>query len=1094
MEVIDSQTSIQDLIDQELLDIDQDTLGILKENWINCAYDVLNLIHTGKLKQLGIKNEGQLELQFQKFLFPSPDIQKYASLLTYYTAMYDIRNRQGPFIKQGIIHSLGTKFNTKAFVNPVETRDIRMSCNRSVDIPIRNIVTDNDSTIIIIDSSDTRIKLNFNGYKAKVTEFACTIDPNIGMLPVMFELFGSNNDISWVKLFSTQPMKSNTNVPVIRSTLLNRNQALFTIKDILCPPKFFTYFMLVMPQSYNNSIVGISQFEMYGCIAKDPIANYTLERKYECAYQNDLDTNGLISYIGKTSVGFRNPVILGKVGVESSALYQESPPALALLNRELVPFSTDFTSDAYVSFDFSPYYIRINNYTLVHYTSYDKEAVRYWEFQAFDETAGIWKVLKKHDNDKSLKHRGASKTWQITTSLFASKFRILMTGPNSNKNWYLCLGMIEFYGLVKYPEEFSIDYNRIPNRTKINSPLDLRYLQYIQILNNSLDNNRGILYFIGTEGLQNYFTDYRTNSEIEYQDSFGKLEYKDTPKTTKTNISLKDNKKPKKEKDKNKTDAVKKKPEHDPNPDKLDHLFDDLFVEKPSKTDSVPPIEDGEETIVEENSIDDDKKKYVHYNVEVKEGPKKGVISIKFKNILIKPSGYTISYYQIDAFKSIPHFKLFGIFGNKKWLLSEQSSPDSFNEENPTLEFQTSNEGLFCNEILLKLDCLYTKEELRTISNMFDLYGIIVDYKGVYNYARTQNPGERMKSMVRRSTGSTGMGSGNQNTAIGGVLLDSQPLDSVNILSQYDAKALQNDHFVTIFSSKADEFSGMPYEGFINSTETLVTLKEGAEVVLGCDIKGFFFNIFSYSLIVSELAFMFGAPKCWSIEISMDGNNWQELDNKMLANNLQDSSENRFDVQINHTFIDKLRIKQKGVNSIGKTGFSLNCISLFGAILKPHSILTWKPESKIKLEKNNTKADVRLLKVEKDSIESSDFVLNDIIDHEFGVLISNKSLINDAQFEFLSLSLCEANTEDNHSPLFKIDKVLVKSQSKTKKFECFTSNKNVVFITIQKDKILIDNNENVLALENDFKGELKKNYKLVLKFKGGMAIAGLVMK
>jgi len=54
--------------------------------------------------------------------------------------------------------------------------------------------------------------------------------------------------------------------------------------------------------------------------------------------------------------------------------------------------------------------------------------------------------------------------------------------------------MLEFYGTVKYPEEFSINYNSIPDRTKIQSVYDLRHLQYIIIENNSLDNNNKGIY------------------------------------------------------------------------------------------------------------------------------------------------------------------------------------------------------------------------------------------------------------------------------------------------------------------------------------------------------------------------------------------------------------------------------------------------------------------------------------------------------------------------------------------------------------------------------------------------------------------------
>merc|ERR1712113_60852 len=60
-----------------------------------------------------------------------------------------------------------------------------------------------------------------------------------------------------------------------------------------------------------------------------------------------------------------------------------------------------------------------------------------------------WTLIMEHKNDEKLKARGQLATWKVPhTDNFYTKFRIYMTGPNSNGQHYLALSGFEIYGTL----------------------------------------------------------------------------------------------------------------------------------------------------------------------------------------------------------------------------------------------------------------------------------------------------------------------------------------------------------------------------------------------------------------------------------------------------------------------------------------------------------------------------------------------------------------------------------------------------------------------------------------------------------------------
>ena len=162
------------------------------------------------------------------------------------------------------------------------------------------------------------------------------------------------------------------------------------------------------------------------------------------------DTCGILYWLGSEGrkTPFSNPARAGKVSVSASSLMRDSSPIDTLVGRGLVRLSSKPLPNSWMQVDFGRARVVAKRYTLRHYSSWDTEALRNWEFQASNDGAS-WTTLRKHTNDTTLKTKGARGSWTLTSK--ASKkswryFRVLQTGKNSNNHHYLALSGLEIYG------------------------------------------------------------------------------------------------------------------------------------------------------------------------------------------------------------------------------------------------------------------------------------------------------------------------------------------------------------------------------------------------------------------------------------------------------------------------------------------------------------------------------------------------------------------------------------------------------------------------------------------------------------------------
>eukprot|EP00494_Astrolonche_serrata_P030528 UN30796 len=135
-----------------------------------------------------------------------------------------------------------------------------------------------------------------------------------------------------------------------------------------------------------------------------------------------------------------------KVEVRSSSLQNDSRPVSSVVGRESVRCVTRNQQRGWFIVDLMEMQVQPTHYQLRHYRSWDTEALRSWVFEG--STDGThWDSLREHKNDQTLNKAGQVGTWEIPDITKSySKFRILMTDLNSNRQSYLALSGFEVYG------------------------------------------------------------------------------------------------------------------------------------------------------------------------------------------------------------------------------------------------------------------------------------------------------------------------------------------------------------------------------------------------------------------------------------------------------------------------------------------------------------------------------------------------------------------------------------------------------------------------------------------------------------------------
>jgi len=283
--------------------------------------------------------------------------------------------------------------------------------------------------------------------------------------------------------------------------------------------------------SNNHHYLACSGFELYGTlhkVEKPDFRGLILERatkvkaiedkakaefwkliqegkggKYEFKYRENFDKNGILYFLGTkgNTVPYENPAAatpVPQVTVTTSGLMHDSTHQNAVVGRNLERCVTKQDDNAWFCVDFGDKWIQPCHYSIRHYLSWDSECLRNWVIEASND-GRTWDIVRRHNKDESLKLKGEMATWPLPNKGDArySKWRIRMTGSNSNRHKYLACSGMEFYGKLftmnhkthKKPEQ-QISQNKISADIK-----PVGTFKYTH----DFDKN-GLMYWLGSRG------------------------------------------------------------------------------------------------------------------------------------------------------------------------------------------------------------------------------------------------------------------------------------------------------------------------------------------------------------------------------------------------------------------------------------------------------------------------------------------------------------------------------------------------------------------------------------------------------------------
>jgi len=162
------------------------------------------------------------------------------------------------------------------------------------------------------------------------------------------------------------------------------------------------------------------------------------------------DKQGILYFIGtrRYTEKWTNPCSHGLVNVTSSSLETDSKPPSSVVGRSAVRCVSRNQAGQYFIIDLKSVQVKPTHYTLRHYSSANQEALRNWNLLGSNDGLS-WDTLMTHSEDTALSKKGQCYTWRIPEAdKYYRMFKVLQTGPNSNKTMYLALSGFELYGSI----------------------------------------------------------------------------------------------------------------------------------------------------------------------------------------------------------------------------------------------------------------------------------------------------------------------------------------------------------------------------------------------------------------------------------------------------------------------------------------------------------------------------------------------------------------------------------------------------------------------------------------------------------------------
>ncbi|ETO30599.1 hypothetical protein RFI_06520 [Reticulomyxa filosa] len=221
---------------------------------------------------------------------------------------------------------------------------------------------------------------------------------------------------------------------------------IWTIPSHIVKNQHFSKFRLSQfgPNSNSHHYLHCSRFEIYGTFVSGADApseeNGPKGSKRIFKYSQDMNFNILFYFFG-TNGGkqqWTNTVDLRLVNLDVSSLMSDSAPLSALCGGASVRCVTKHYQKSWIIIDLKDIKMHLSYYTLRHYNSWDKEALRFLVLKGSDYGMA-WIPLATTCGRQSVSKAGIVIQWPVETSQCLFRFRISMNGRNSNNNWCVIL-------------------------------------------------------------------------------------------------------------------------------------------------------------------------------------------------------------------------------------------------------------------------------------------------------------------------------------------------------------------------------------------------------------------------------------------------------------------------------------------------------------------------------------------------------------------------------------------------------------------------------------------------------------------------------
>jgi hypothetical protein len=356
------------------------------------------------------------------------------------------------FDGNGVVAYLATNDGLSSYVNPVDLGLMSVTASSLMpnSEPARSVVGDVAVRCVTRALPNSFFEIEFSDLKVQPTHYSLRYYSSFDTEALRDWVFeGSVDGVSW-RLLSRH----------IDDASLNRKGGTQTWQ--LTDPEnrgFYRCFRIRQTglNSNRHHYLALSGFEIYGKVvaleSEGPLAEAPVPPagNVPLLLENSAPAPGVFERLGTDNGNrpFFNPAFTGQIDVTASTVLggnSPSEPLGELLSQNDARVVTQPLSGSWVAFDLRENRLIPTAYALKHYSTWDTEAIRSWDFQGSNDGQS-WITLDSQNNNDVLNIKNEWATFLLPAESQAYRlFRIRQTGRNSNNHHYLALGAVELYG------------------------------------------------------------------------------------------------------------------------------------------------------------------------------------------------------------------------------------------------------------------------------------------------------------------------------------------------------------------------------------------------------------------------------------------------------------------------------------------------------------------------------------------------------------------------------------------------------------------------------------------------------------------------